>query len=71
MTPTLAEMVCLISLRTSCNVLCSFGVINEILGAFTVTFETYIIPCLAFNIHYGYKRFSASHQIDSPKQLSP
>ena len=27
-----------------------FGVINDILEAFIVTFETYIIPCLAFNI---------------------
>lgn len=27
-------------------------VINDLLGAFCVTFETYIIPCVAFNIYY-------------------
>lgn len=48
-----------------------FGVINDILGAFTVTFETFIIPCLVFNIHFGYKRLSATNQMETPKRLSP
>ena len=48
-----------------------FGVINDILGAFTVTFETFIIPCLVFNIHFGYKRLSTTNQTESPKQLTP
>eukprot|EP00879_Flechtneria_rotunda_P022831 GHRR01024124.1.p3 GENE.GHRR01024124.1~~GHRR01024124.1.p3 ORF type:complete len:102 (+),score=16.70 GHRR01024124.1:592-897(+) len=29
-----------------------FGVINDIMGAFAVTFEAYIIPCLAFNLYF-------------------
>ncbi|GAB4818758.1 hypothetical protein N2152v2_005804 [Parachlorella kessleri] len=33
-----------------------FGVINDILGAFTTTFETFIIPCLVYNIHYQLKK---------------
>jgi auxin influx carrier (AUX1 LAX family) len=30
-----------------------FGVINDLLGAFCVSFETYIIPCAAYTIYYA------------------
>jgi hypothetical protein len=29
-----------------------FGVVNDLLGAFCVTFETFILPPLAFNLYY-------------------
>ncbi|EFN55688.1 hypothetical protein CHLNCDRAFT_133952 [Chlorella variabilis] len=44
-----------------------FGVINDLLGAFTTTFEarcTFIIPCLAYNIHYQLKKNAAQNRLD-------
>ncbi|PSC69121.1 auxin transporter 1 [Micractinium conductrix] len=44
-----------------------FGVINDLLGAFTTTFETFIIPCLAYNIHYQLKGTAALNRAESTK----
>ncbi|KAI8476179.1 MAG: transmembrane amino acid transporter protein-domain-containing protein [Monoraphidium minutum] len=37
-----------------------FGVINDLLGAFAVTFETYIIPCVAWSLYFRTKERRAA-----------
>ncbi|KAL4441475.1 hypothetical protein ABPG77_001979 [Micractinium sp. CCAP 211/92] len=44
-----------------------FGVINDLLGAFTTTFETFIIPPLVYNIHYQLKKSAAKNRAESTK----
>ncbi|KAI7843624.1 hypothetical protein COHA_002864 [Chlorella ohadii] len=44
-----------------------FGVINDVLGAFTTTFETFIIPCLAYNWHYQFSKNAEQHRFESTK----
>lgn len=44
-----------------------FGVINEVLGAFTTSFETYIIPPLVYNILYFHRADAALNRESAPK----
>ena len=44
-----------------------FGVINDLLGAFTTTFETFVIPPLAYNIYYQLKKAAPEHRDQSSK----
>eukprot|EP00775_Hariotina_reticulata_P005826 gene5826-6067_t len=46
-----------------------FGVINDLLGAFAVTLETYIIPCVAFNMHYQGKPDRQARAIFKPSRF--
>lgn len=44
-----------------------FGVINEVLGAFTTSFETYILPPLVYNILYFHRADAELNRSMAPK----
>lgn len=44
-----------------------FGVINDVLGAFTTTFETFIIPPLVYNVLYFHCADAAANRDAAPK----
>ncbi|KAL7536611.1 hypothetical protein ACHAWF_005513 [Thalassiosira exigua] len=47
-----------------------FGVINAVLGAFTTTFGSYIIPAVVYNLHFGSEEKIANKRRDIPFGLS-
>lgn len=44
-----------------------FGVINDVLGAFTTTFETFIIPPLVYNVLYFHSANAAANRASAPR----
>ena len=44
-----------------------FGVINDVLGALTTTFETFIIPPLVYNVLYFHSANAAANRAAAPK----
>uniref|UniRef100_A0A383W752 Amino acid transporter transmembrane domain-containing protein n=1 Tax=Tetradesmus obliquus TaxID=3088 RepID=A0A383W752_TETOB len=47
-----------------------FGVVNDLLGAFCVTFETFILPPLAFNLYYQGRPDRQAAAFLKPRRLS-